>query len=234
MYDFMYAMRGAMGDEWADKYTLYLFMFYDARGALLAANADNFWSYVRGVYPTAVRGSERRYFRGVKGFDAINRLSDKGTPSQVWATMYKSNYSDLYYNIDDYFEGCQIGDYFKWKSMDIFDRTMGWPVSLSMPVATTLLPESPRKCAKAVYPESSLTTILADISEWIRDLPAPGAPGRACGIPEAETIMCAIRGLEKGTYKFGEDIDLRHEQLKDRSEIVYLPRKQDWSFYATY
>jgi hypothetical protein len=140
----------------------------------------------------------------------------------------------LYYNIDDYFEGCQIGDYFKWKSMDIFDRTMGWPVSLSMPVATTLLPESPRKCAKAVYPESSLTTILADISEWIRDLPAPGAPGRACGIPEAETIMCAIRGLEKGTYKFGEDIDLRHEQLKDRSEIVYLPRKQDWSFYATY
>jgi hypothetical protein len=234
MYDFMHASRIANHDEWADKYALYLFMFYDARAAVEAADAKSFWAYTATHYEAAKRGTERRHFRGKKGWDAIERLSNMGEPTDVWRAMYRDNYADLYYNIEANFEGCQIGEYFRWKAMDIFDRTMGLPVKLSMPVATTLLPESPRKCAKSVYPNYALKDVLADIVSWIDDLIAPGAPTRNCGIPEAETIMCAIRGLEKGTYKFGEDIDLRHEQMKGMFEAVLLPRKQDWKQYGPY
>jgi hypothetical protein len=234
MYDFMYTARNLKGDEWADKYALYLFMFYDARGALAAAYSLDFWQYVFDNYNTAKRGSERRHFRGTNGANAITNLRAKGSPTAVWNDLYKPHYVDLYQNADVRFAGCQMGDYFRWKAMDIFDRTMGQPVSLGIGAAIALLPDSPRDCAKAVYPNCELKDVLLDISSWIDDLPAPGAPTRNCGIPEAETVMCAIRGLEKGSYKFGEDITLRHLQLKGLPEVQWLSPKQDWSKYGPY
>ena len=166
MYDFMANARIAYGNDWADRYSLYLFMFYDARGAIAAADALDFWAYVRRVYDTAKRGSERRHFRGAKGWDAITTMS-YSSPTEIWNAMYRPNYKDLYYNIVNNFEGCQIGDYFRWKTMDIFDRTMSKPVSLSMYEACLLLPESPRKCAKDSFPDHTLKGVLEGIKAVI-------------------------------------------------------------------
>lgn len=234
MYDFIYNARAYYGKTWSDNFAMYLFLFYDARGAVEAAYEPDFWEYVRKVYPTCKRGTERRHFRGAKGLAAIEKLSHMGSPTVIWLQMHRDTYQELYQNISVCFNGCEIGPYFAWKAMDILDRGIDRFVNISLVEALKYLPDSPRKCAKAVYPEYKLEDVLMDIVEWIEDLVAPGNPNRYCGIPEAETIMCAIHGLQKGSYRFGEDIDRRQVQLAGLPELRFLPKSQDWILYEGY
>jgi hypothetical protein len=237
MYDFAYQTRKAYDHQWSAQFLLHLFMYYDAGQAVSMAKANtelDFWHMQNYGYEGFKRGTERRHFRGDKGRQALLKFQQMGSPASIWRKMYRPTYTQLVENIERNFDGCQIGPYFTWKLMDILDRCLDEPVFITMDEAIKYLPDSPRKCAKTVYPEHNLKEVLEGIVSWIDDIVAPGAPSRNCGIPEAETIMCAIRGLEKGTYRFGEDIDLRHTQLKGLPEAEFLPPKQDWKQYGTY
>jgi hypothetical protein len=234
MYDFMDSARFLKGQEWVDKFALYLFMFYDARGAVNAANVEDFWFYVLDNYDTCRRGTERRHFRGIKGLGAILKFKSYGTPSDVWEMMMAPTFTGLEHRLKLRFSGCEIGPYFAWKAMDILDRSLGRPVDLTLREALKYLPDSPRKCCKNVFPGVTIDVVLCEVREWISDLDAPGEPNRKCGIQEAETILCAIDGLVKGSYRFGKDLDARHVQLDGLPERYMLPKQQDWILYEGY
>jgi hypothetical protein len=217
-----------------ERFALHYFMFYDLGGAARCAYDDTpFWSYVTNGYQLFKRGTSRRHFRGDKGLTAIRGLCEHGEPGDVFAAMYQPTYAGLVHHLQDDFQGCEIGPYFSWKLMDIFDRCLGRPVRCSLPETLKFLPETPRKGAKTFFPDKNLTEALMSIVRTISHLPAPGIDNRSCDLPEAETILCAIYGYQKGTYKVGDDISSRHEELKDFPELLkMLPPNRDWSKYA--
>ena len=224
----------AYGDEWLERFALHYFLFYDLGGAARCAyDTGRFWKYVNDGYETCRRGTSRRHFRGEKGAMAVHNLCAHGDPGDVFAAMYQTTYAGLVHHLQSDFKGCEIGPYFAWKLMDVFDRCLGRPVRLSLPEALKFLPDTPRKGAKSFFPDLALIDSLTAVSRAIEHLPAPGAPGRNCGLPEAETILCAIYGVNKGTYHVGDDIESRHSELKDFPELIaMLPPLQDWSQYA--
>lgn len=240
MYDLIYRMRLAKGFQFADRFALHFFMFYDAGEAAKCAYATqgstqdkNFWDYAENGYATFRRGTERRHFRGDKGLTAIKLMRAMGTPSMVWDRLYGSSYSMLVAHAKARFQGCQIGPYFMWKAMDILDRGLDVKVSLSVTEAANFMPDEPRKCAETLWPGQPLVESLKKVVEQIHDLPAPGAPGKYCSYAEAETVLCMIKGffLTK-THTIGDDVDEKHAQLKDYPELCeLLPKRQDWSKY---
>lgn len=236
MYDLIDKGFERYGSQWANQYALHLFMYYDAGQAAALANATtelDFWHMQHYGYPDFKRGTERRHFRGDKGLKAMQTLQHMGSPTSVWNKMHSSSYTGLVNNVETRFGGCQIGPYFTWKAMDILDRCLGVPVSLSLGEAVKYLPDEPRKCAKTLWPTISLPEVLLDIREMIKDLPAPGAKGKLCGFSEVETILCAVNSLVKGSYRFGQDIDRRHNELRAHPSLLkLLPEKQDWSKYV--
>lgn len=233
-YVFMANAATEKGGDWIDRFALYYFMFYDLDGAAIAADHPGpFWEYVLKVYSTAKRGKTRRHFRGSNGWTAVHNLMAHGSPSQVWANMAASNYTDLLANIAINFQGCQIGPYFAWKVMDILDRCVNRPVTLILPEAVKYLPEVPRRGAELLFFGQSLRSALDRVVSLIYNLPAPGVPGRRCSYPEAETILCAAWGYHTGAYKMGDDIRSRHEQLSGHPALLqYLPPNLDCKQYV--
>lgn len=222
------------GDEWVERFALHYFLFYDLGGAARCAyDTTPFWSYVTNGYHLFKRGTSRRHFRGDKGRGAIKTLAWHGEPGDLFAAMYQPTYAGLVHHLSDNFSGCEIGPYFAWKLMDIYDRCLGRPVSLSIPETLKFLPETPRKAVKSFFPDMNLHSALMTVVRSISDLYAPGFRNRGCDLAEAETVLCAIYGANKGTYHFGMDLDHRHKELKDFPELVkMLPPIQDWSQYA--
>lgn len=233
MYDLIYRGRQLYGEQWAYRYVMHFFMFYDAGGAAAAAaHKGSFWQYCEDTYSTARRGTERRHFRGDKGWQAMLAFQRMGSPSQVW-NLSANSYDMLQASIKFYWAGTQTGPYFAWKAMDLLDRCLGHEVSLNLNGAAQFMPDEPRKAALTLWPNRSIKESLVLVRYMISDLPAAGAPGKFCGFAEAETVLCALLGRHKGSYKFGSDIDRRHEQLKDYPDLLaLLPPKQDWSQYV--
>lgn len=221
------------GQDWTERMLLYYFLFYDLEGAVNCANARApFWEYVEGQYAVAKRGKARRHFRGQAGAEACNQLGKIGAPKEVWNALYCPSYDKLATHIKANFQGCQIGDYFTWKLMDIFDRCLGMPVSLSLDETIKWMPDTPRKGVRQMWKADAISDVLNRVVGAISDIDAPGLPTRKCNFAEAETILCAMYGYNKGTYKVGDDIRSRHEQLAPWPDlVVLLPPQQDWSLY---
>jgi len=234
MYDLIWRGRREYGDQWAYRFVMHFFMFYDAGGAAAAAKHEgSFWQYCEDTYSTARRGTERRHFRGNKGWKAILAFGAMGSPSQVW-DLNANSYDILSASIKHYWAGTQTGPYFAWKAMDLLDRCLGHEISLSLNEAAQFMPDEPRKCALALWPNRSIKESLVLVRDIISDLPAAGAPGKLCGFAEAETVLCMIKGyfLTK-THTIGDDVDEKHAQLKDYPDLQkLLPPKQDWSQYV--
>lgn len=217
MYDMMYRINP---HEKKMRFVTHFFLFYDAGEAALCMNDPRpFWSYVMAGYSTFKRGTERRHFRGDNGLKAISILSLYNDLDEMWDSMYGSN---LYTIAQKAQPGTQIGPYFQWKMMDIYDRVFDDRVFLSLDEAVKYLPDEPRKCAKAIWPDMSLRWVLQEVASWIDDIPAPGPHNRNCGYSEAETILCAINGFRKGSYKFGQDLERRHRELAPFPELRRL------------
>ena len=106
--------------------------------------------------------------------------------------------------------------------MDLFDRVFGDRVELNLSEAVKYLPDEPRKCAAAIWPKRDLRWVLQEVTSWIDDIPAPGHRSRNCSFSEAETILCAINGFRKGSYKFGQDLERRHKELTPFPELRSL------------
>lgn len=225
VYNLIYGGKQRYGDQWAAQFALHFFMYYDVGQAAALANAQtelDFWHMQNFGYDAFKRGSERRHFRGEKGKQAMLNLQHIGSPEQIWKRMHGLHYHSLRLNVQDKFQGCQIGDYFTWKAMDILDRCLGMPVQLSVNEAAQYLPDTPVKAIRTFWRITPICEALDQVVTVINDLPAPGAPTRNCSYSEAETILCAMYGFNKGTYKFGSDIVKRREQLKDHPYLLDL------------
>jgi hypothetical protein len=235
MYDFIYNARSAYSPQWADRFALHFFMFYDAGEAIHAANVvGSFWQYVEDHYDVCKRGTERRHFRGKNGWNAIMKLQSFGTPTQVWDALHNLNYAGLVSNVEANFEGAQIGPYFTWKAMDLLDRCLNRPVDLSLVDAMRHLPDEPRKAAKQFWPNKNLSWVLDHMVEFMHYLEAPGMPGSNCGYAEVETVLCAMYGYwVKGNYYIGKDLERRHNELSAFPELLkYLPAKVNANDYT--
>jgi hypothetical protein len=226
--------RGGLdhGAQWRHQFALHFFMYYDVGQAAALANAQtelDFWHMQNFGYQGFKRGTERRHFRGEKGLTAMRTFQHMGSPGSIWRAMSAPTYHQLVMRVESDFQGCQMGPYFTWKAMDILDRCLGYSVELSLEDAVRYLPEQPRKCAKELWPTLSLADALRMVSSWICDLPAPGRPTRNCGYSEAETVMCAALGYQKGTYKLGSDLERRHAELKDHPYLrKHIGPMIDW------
>ena len=235
--DPMYDMIYKLDEGERERYALHFFMFYDAgeaAKAMYATDENTFWEYVQDTYDTTKRGTERRHFRGDKGRDAIYRMKRHGNPIQFWDRMHAPTLKELTWRVVTRFKGCQIGPYFIWKAMDLLDRCLERPVQINMEAVLKGMPDEPRKCADTVFPGWTLTQAVQEVTKAIEHLPAAGARNRLCGYPEAETILCMIKGyFVTGTHTLGDDVDEKHEQMKDFPEMCrFLPPKQDWSKYV--
>src|SRR5215471_11546823 len=76
-YDFLYAAKMNLGEEWATRFALNYLCFYDMGGAVAAAeqtNGDTFWEYMLDNYVSFPRGTERRHSRGVLGLNYVQNL----------------------------------------------------------------------------------------------------------------------------------------------------------------
>jgi hypothetical protein len=113
--------------------------------------------------------------------------------------------------------------------MDILDRCLAMPVDLNLNEAIEFLPDVPKKGGKVMWPNTPWNEILTKLVSYITDLPAPGAETRKCSFAEAETILCAIYGYQKGTYVFGSDLVHRRKELMHLPNLArFLPQPQDW------
>ena len=235
-YGFMNKARKLKGDAWANRMVTHLLLFYDLGGAVRCAEnstEDDFWNYVTHGYHLFNRGTERRHSRGELGKKYIANLRDRGTPSEIMEKLYGPTYTELYRNVLADFDGCGFGPYFIWKIMDIQDRCLGRPISLSLAEACKYMPDQPRKCAGATFPQLCLEDAIREVTDAVEDLPAPGCETRGCGYSEAETILCTIHSFfNTKTYSIGDDVHKRHKQLKEFPELLpLLPPDLDWSQY---
>lgn len=226
MYVLIDNMYNENGRWWTSNFVLHFFLFYDAGEAAVAAKECDkgvgFWKYVTDNYCGFRRGTERRHFRGDKGLVAIDKLSKLGDPIDVLNALYRSDYSSLVKNLDN-FKGCQIGNYFAWKLMDLFDRGLGRPVSLSLNEAVKYMPDEPLQCAVDVWGGQHVRNTVIEVLDMIKDLRAPGTPDRFCSYSEVETVLCMIKGYFKTrSHTIGDDIDEKHEQLKDHPDLLLM------------
>lgn len=237
MYDFLYTAGKAenKGYDWAYRFALHFFMFYHAGEAIQAASYSNekFWDYTLNTYDKVKRGTERRHFRSDKGFQATKRIKAKGLPLSVWMALQRPEYEAMMTNIKRNFIGCEIGPYFAWKAMDLLDRGLGLPVYLTLAEAAKYMPDEPRKCAATLWPDKPIPWVLEEVKDAIHDLPAPGCPDRNCSFPEAETVLCMLKGyFITKTHVIGDDIAEKHAQLAAFPEYLqFLPPKIDLNDY---
>ena len=235
--DPMYDLMSKLPLEQRELFALHFFMFYDAgeaAKAMYGTDQNSFWEYVDDTYATTRRGTERRHFRGDKGLEAIKNMRRHGTPSTFWSKMYGISLREIAQNVTYRFRGNQIGPYFIWKAMDIFDRCLGMPVKLSMEEVLKFMPDEPRKCAEVCWPGVKLEQVVDTVVGGIKHLPAPGVSGRNCHYSEAETVLCMIKGyFLTGSHTLGDDVDEKHRQLAKFPDLcTLLPPKQDWKQYV--
>jgi hypothetical protein len=221
IYTMAYRAREVKGDPWVMRFLLYMLMFYEAKGAAAAADADDFWGYVRTNYATATRGRERRYFRGEAGIASYTSLEALGEPEIAFLAPVQARVLPEFRKALEARKIAGFGDYFMLKWADYLANV--FLNGLSFEHLPFMLPSPPLKCLKQVFPDLYVKDALGEIASWISDMPDPFSGRKKCGYSEAETVACAIPTyLIKKRYYMGEDIDKYRSQLADRPDLLQL------------
>jgi len=223
LYTMLYRARAEKGDEWVKLFCMYMLMFYDSKGAYEEATTGEvgFWERIRQDFDTRRRGKERRHFRGENGRVSFISLQALGSPVAAFDIIAHTRTIPTANTVLNSAGVMGFGEYFRLKWVDYQAKVMLVPFNYShLPF---MLPESPMKCIKQVWPDTHPTVAMENIVGWIDDLPDPFSGTTMCGNSEAETIACAIPSyLIKGNYKMGDDIAKYHAELKDYPELVRL------------
>ena len=221
IYTMLYRARAEKGDDWVAKFCMYMLMFYETSGAYSAADDSDFWEYVRTNYPTAVRGKERRYFRGEAGIASYTSLARVGGAIEAFQVPVQATTLPAFRRAVESAGVVGFGEYFMLKWADYCANIFLSP--LSFDDLPKMLPSPPLKCLKQVFPDKTPRQGLEIITSWVSDMDDPFSGTRKCGFSEAETIACAIPSyLHKGRYKMGDDIRKYREQLKEHPDLVRL------------
>ena len=232
MYEFFTSMRNSTyGEDYTDRVMMHFVLFYHIGEAIDAANytGQQWWTHVWSKFGSCRRGTERRHFRGKQGMDALTRLQravDGAAPEDAFRMMTAPSYTELM-NLftKGRFEGTGFGTYFVWKILDLQERVLLNPISVTHDEALKYLPDEPRKCAAHIWPHRSLSAVLHEVCEYIADYPVPTTEHRTCGIQEAETILCMLKGyFITKKHVIGDDIREKHSQLAAYPHLLrFLP-----------
>lgn len=232
-YEMLYNARKDYGEAWVARYCLHMLMFYHVGEAEVAAQYEgkDFWEHVERNYDTCKRGTERRHFRGRAGLEAIAGLKPRflTRPEAVLSAFHAPAYPTLYRGVSEGAKG--FGAYFIWKWADYLSCVFDMPIDLSQ--AYKYMPDQPAKCAKQVWPELSLVESLDKVVQEIQQYLDPFSYSRPCGVSEAETILCMMKGyFITKSHRIGDDLMDKHKALGNSPLRKYLPPMQDlnqWS-----
>ena len=168
---------------------------------------DDFWQALLKVYDTAPRAAERRHFRGLAGIKAIKQwMNEYKTPEKFFVACMQPSFMGLLK------KGIpQIGTYFSWKCMDLREAVFGYEVNWSG--AEKHMVELPKQGLEIIFPGVKPDVALLKVVNEISWMKAPPRFIRNCGVAEAETIACMIKGYYKNGKAIGADIVDKRQAL---------------------
>jgi len=227
-YELIYKGRKALGEAWANQFCIHMLMFYDVGEAAKAAviSPGHFWDYVLDTFSVCKRGVERRHFKAANGLNSIADLQQRvPDPSVALNVLRGRTVVEVAKNFST-IRG--FGPYFVWKACDYMDRCMDLPVDYSNYIKH--IPAEPVKCAKAMWPDKSMEEVVRMVVDEIKQYPAPPGRDRPCGVSEAETVLCMLKGyfLTK-VHVIGDDILDKYKSLGDDPHSLsrFLPPMVD-------
>ena len=189
------------------RYILAWCTFYNPGLAAKASDYEGskFYEYLRSVYPTAQRASERRHFRGQAGLKALAQwqaLYPK--PEKMIEACFGPTYLHVRKNMQHM---AQMGDYFYWKLADIQDTVFGDPVDFTG--CEKYMPKVPQQGAEIIADLEDFTArfVLEDtmrtVTGAISKMKHVFEPYRPLALQEAETVCCVFKQHFVGDYKYG-------------------------------
>lgn len=241
MYEVIYKLNKVKSRKWMGVFIMTFLLYYDAGQAAKMADEyvskGNVWPYFAWLkelaadprLPKMKRGTERRHFRGENERKALEKLASfKLEPWELLMYMYPlperlghPTYSALYQRMSTKFAGAQFGPYFIWKLYDIFNVCLDMPISLSFEEAVKYMPDEPRKAAEHFFnhfPEG-LDEVWLEVAQYDH----PVVPERKCGLAEAETVLCMMKGFFKTKkHVIGDDIMDKYLQLAEYPDLQKL------------
>jgi hypothetical protein len=184
--------------RWCTAFVTYYHMGIASQ--LCELTGDKFWEGLFNCYDTAPRAAERRHFRGQAGLKAMKRwVNEYKTPEKFFtACMQPSFMGLLKKNIP------QIGTYFTWKCMDLREAVFGYAVDWKN--SEKHMVELPKQGLNIIFPGVPSDIALLQVVNEIKWMKAPPRYTRDCGVAEAETIACMIKGYYKNGKAIGADI----------------------------
>ena len=200
--------------RWCAAFVTYYHM--GTAGKLCLYEGDEFWTKLWESYDTAPRAAERRHFRGNSGRKAIKQwINTYKTPEAFFAACMQPSFMKLLKkNIP------QVGTYFTWKCMDLREAVFGYAVDWTG--AENHMVTLPTQGLEIIYPGVKPSVALLQVVDNINHLKAPPRYSRACGVAEAETIACMIKGYYKNGKTIGHDIMEKRRDLEGYGEVSDL------------
>lgn len=195
------------------RYVLAWCTFYNPGLAARASDfqGEKFYAFLRKVYPTAKRASERRHFRGQAGLKALAQWQDLyPKPEAMVEACFGSTYLEVRKNMQHM---AQMGDYFYWKLADIWDTVFDEVVDFTG--CEKYMPKVPKQGAELIndmldrkfYVSVGAHDWLCDtmdaVTHHVGKLDYPVKEGRKLALQEAETVCCVFKQHVVGDYKFG-------------------------------
>jgi len=170
-------------------------------------NGDKFWEGLFNCYDKAPRAAERRHFRGQSGLKAMKHwVNVYKTPENFFSACMQPSFMKLLKgNIP------QIGTYFSWKCMDLREAVFGYDVDWTG--AEKHMVQLPVQGLEIIFPGVPSDKALLQVVDQIKYLKAPPRYTRDCGVAEAETIACMIKGYYKNGKPIGADIVDKRQAL---------------------
>jgi len=225
VYQVARGARCIYGDDWAARFCMHFLLSYHMGGSAKAATEEWSWDRYKYEFDTMWRGTERRHYRGAQGRNALGRLAAASeSPLHAFRAMVAPNYTALRKMFSGgRFERCGFGDYFIWKTLDFQTRVFDNQIALSLEEANVGLPTDPRQAALGLFPQDPLIRCLEIVTDHISNFHLPfGGPGY-CGIQEAETVLCMLKGaFITRKHQIGDDIEDKRKALDGWPDLQRL------------
>lgn len=213
---YMLLRRAKLPEAQKLRYVLAWCTFYNPGLAAKACDfqGEEFYRYLRAVYPTAQRASERRHFRGIAGYKALDQWQARyPKPEAMVEACFADTYMGVRKNMKDM---AQMGDYFYWKLADIQDTVMGKPVDFTG--CEKYMPKVPKQGAEIISELEPtfhvLETTMRTVTQHIQGIRYPVKEGRKLALQEAETVACVFKQHVAGDYKLGFRSAKAYRRLK--------------------
>lgn len=188
------------------RYVLAWCTYYNPGIAAIASEyqGKEFYRYLRSVYSTVSRASERRHFRGAAGLKALEQWESLYPhPEAMVNACFGDTYLDVRANMKHM---AQMGDYFYWKMADIQDTVFGMGVDFTG--CEKYMPKVPQQGAEKIWNlephewDFNLVQAMRMVSRHIKQVPH-ALSDRNLLLQEAETVCCVFKQHVVGDYKYG-------------------------------